>query len=133
MSLVAKYVMFAVLATVVNIACQDIVVRSLTGKWALWWSVLAGTAAGLLLKYYLDKRYIFNFVADGLGHDTRTFAVYTLMGLVTTVIFWGFEFGFEWLFNDRLLRYFGAVIGLGVGYFMKYHLDKRFVFARAES
>ena len=133
MSLVAKYAMFAVLATAVNIACQDIVVRSLTGQWALGWSVLVGTAAGLLLKYYLDKRYIFNFVADGVGHDTRTFAVYTLMGLVTTVIFWGFEFGFEWLFNDRLLRYLGAVIGLGIGYFMKYHLDKRFVFARAES
>ncbi len=111
MSLVAKYVILALLATVVNIACQDIVVRSLTGKWALWLSVLAGTAAGLLFKYYMDKRYIFDFVADGFGHDTRTFAVYTLMGLVTTLIFWGFEFGFEWLFNDRLLRYLGAVIG----------------------
>ncbi|MCE1274677.1 MAG: GtrA family protein [Chlorobiales bacterium] len=50
------------------------------------------------------------------------------MGVVTTVIFWGFEFGFDHLFGTRELRYLGGMIGLGIGYVSKYHLDKQFVF-----
>ena len=89
---------------------------------------MVGTAVGLLLKYQLDKRYIFGFSPASFIHDSRTFALYTCMGLLTTAIFWGFEFGFHLLFQDKLMRYLGAVIGLAIGYWMKYHLDKRFVF-----
>jgi hypothetical protein len=50
------------------------------------------------------------------------------MGLATTVIFWGFEFGFEYLFATKEMRYLGGIIGLAIGYVTKYHLDKRYVF-----
>ena len=53
------------------------------------------------------------------------------MGLVTTVIFWGFEFGFDHLFETREMRYLGGIIGLAIGYYAKYQLDKRFVFRSA--
>jgi putative flippase GtrA len=56
--------------------------------------------------------------------------MYTLMGLVTTVIFWGFEFGFHHLFESKEMRYLGGVIGLAIGYFAKYLLDRRFVFPK---
>ncbi len=131
MSLVSRYVIFALLATAVNIACQDLVVRAAGDAGSLWPSVLAGTAAGLLLKYYLDKKYIFAFETDGVLHDSRTFLLYTAMGLLTTAVFWGFEFGFDWLFDSKEMRYVGAVIGLGIGYVLKYFLDRRFVFAAA--
>jgi hypothetical protein len=50
------------------------------------------------------------------------------MGLATTVIFWGFEFGFHHIFETKEMRYLGGVIGLAIGYVTKYHLDKRYVF-----
>ena len=54
------------------------------------------------------------------------------MGVVTTLIFWGFEFTFEYLFRTKFMRYLGAVIGLSIGYFIKYNLDRRFVFNQKE-
>ena len=50
------------------------------------------------------------------------------MGLATTVIFWGFEFGFQYLFATKEMRYLGGALGLAIGYVAKYLLDKRFVF-----
>jgi putative flippase GtrA len=76
----------------------------------------------------LDKRYIFRFRTRDVAHNTRTFALYTIMGLATTVIFWGFEFAFNHVFQTREMRYLGGVIGLAIGYLTKYQLDKRYVF-----
>ena len=38
------------------------------------------------------------------------------------------EFAFQLLFGTDGMRYLGGVVGLTVGYFIKYRLDKRFVF-----
>lgn len=122
------YTLFAIIATAVNIGVQDLVVRSYAGPYHLLLSVGVGTLAGLMVKYVLDKRYIFRFQAENAMHDSRTFLLYAMMGVVTTVIFWGFEFGFDHLFGKRELRYLGGMIGLGIGYVSKYHLDKQFVF-----
>ena len=48
--------------------------------------------------------------------------------LATTVIFWGFEFGFDHLFATKEMRYLGGILGLAIGYLSKYFLDKRYVF-----
>lgn len=122
------YTLFAIIATAVNIGVQDLAVRNYVGPYHLLLSVGAGTLAGLMVKYVLDKRYIFRFQAENAMHDSRTFLLYAMMGVVTTVIFWGFEFGFDHLFGTRELRYLGGMIGLGIGYVSKYHLDKQFVF-----
>ncbi len=87
-----------------------------------------GTGVGLVVKYILDKRFIFRFTARNAKHDGQTFLLYTVMGLATTVIAWGFELEFEELFRSREMSLVGGVIGLIIGYFAKYHLDKRFVF-----
>ena len=55
------------------------------------------------------------------------------MGLGTTAIFWGFEFSFDYLFDLKEMRYFGAVMGLSIGYYLKYKLDKKFVFTKHRS
>lgn len=126
--LAVKYAILALIATTANIGAQDLVVRTYNSTGAIVASVLVGTGVGLVVKYILDKRYIFRFRAFNVAHDTRTFALYTAMGLATTVIFWGFEFGFYHLFATREMRYLGGVIGLAIGYLAKYHLDKRYVF-----
>jgi putative flippase GtrA len=128
MTLVLRYATFALLATAVNILAQEITLVAYHGRNALLLAVMVGTAAGLLLKYQLDKRYIFKFTPASIVHDTVAFVRYTVMGVLTTGIFWGFEFFFDWYFETKRMRYTGAVIGLGIGYLLKYNMDKRFVF-----
>lgn len=128
MKLATTYMILALIATAANIGAQDLVVRSYSGAFDILISVAIGTAVGLVIKYILDKRYIFCFqTRDGL-HDAHTFLLYTLMGLATTFVFWGFEFVFQRIFETKEMRYLGGAIGLAIGYALKYQLDKRFVF-----
>lgn len=126
--LAVVYTLLAIVATIFNIGSQDIVIRLYQGSYAVTLSILVGTAVGLLVKYVLDKRYIFRFKAAGAAHDAKTFLLYALMGVITTVIFWGFEYAFDAIFETKEMRYLGGVIGLAIGYVVKYWLDKRFVF-----
>lgn len=126
--LAINYAVFALIASAANMVAQDLVIRTYSGAFGILASVIVGTGVGLIIKYILDKRYIFRFPARSVAHDTQTFAIYTVMGLATTVIFWGFEFGFHYIFQTKEMRYLGGVIGLVIGYLTKYHLDKRFVF-----
>lgn len=130
--LAINYAIFALIATIANISAQDIVIRTYSGTFDILASVVVGTGVGLVVKYILDKRYIFRFRARSVAHDTQTFALYTVIGLATTVVFWGFEFGFYHIFETKEMRYLGGIIGLTIGYLTKYHLDKRYVF-RAEA
>lgn len=124
------YTILAVVATATNIGAQDIVIRAYTGPMAIIVSVIMGTGVGLVVKYILDKRYIFAFQSKNLTHDSQVFFLYSVMGVITTLIFWGFEFGFHLIFETKEMRYLGGVIGLAVGYVTKYHLDKRYVFRK---
>ncbi len=128
MNLTIKYVILALIATALNIGAQDIVIRNYIRAFSILISVVVGTGVGLVVKYILDKRYIFRFSARDAAHDGKTLVLFTLMGLATTVIFWSFEFGFDHIFETKKMRYLGGIIGLAIGYLMKYHLDKRYVF-----
>ena len=127
-TLILRYAAFAALATIVNLATQRAVL--LLGDTGLYFAaaVVAGTLVGLLIKYLLDKRWIFYDVATGLRHHGRKFSRYTAMGVVTTAIFWITETAFWLIWRTDLMREWGALIGLGIGYLLKYRLDRRFVF-----
>jgi putative flippase GtrA len=122
------YAVFAAFATVVNIGIQALVFWLYQGPYAVPLSIMVGTAAGLPVKYVLEKRHIFSFASDNLAHDGRMFALYSFMGIFTTALFWGIEYAFHHTFETDAMRYLGGVIGLALGYAIKYHLDKRFVF-----
>ena len=126
--LVILYSLFAGIATAVNLGTQALVVLWSHSAVALMFSVLAGTATGLAVKYWLDKHYIFRFVTRDLSHDGRLFVLYTTMGIITTIIFWGTEFLFQHWYQTDAMRYTGGALGLAIGYLVKYQLDKRFVF-----
>ena len=128
MRLALVYALLAIVATVTNIATQDVFLRVYQGSFAIALSVLAGTLVGLVVKYALDKRFIFSFQAKSLAHDSRVFLLYAGMGVFTTLLFWSMEFAFHLLFDTREMRYLGGIIGLAAGYWLKYELDKRFVF-----
>ena len=122
------YSVFAALATAANLATQAFVIWLYTGAYAIELSILAGTAAGLPIKYILEKRHIFEFESESLKHDGKLFFMYSFLGVFTTALFWGTEFAFQWIFGTDLMRYLGGAIGLALGYIIKYQLDKRFVF-----
>ena len=165
LAIVVRYVAFAIVATLCNLAAQRVVLAALRENetvafgwapdlldWVLedllgviskqgvaWredWSapvtlmaaIFIGTGVGLVVKYVLDKRWIFYDQATGAKAHARRFALYTLMGLGTTTIFWGSEALAWWLWHTDLAREIGAVLGLMVGYVAKYQFDRRFVF-----
>ena len=111
-----------------NLTAQVLVMYFNNNSHAMLLSMLVGTGIGLVTKYILDKRYIFIFKAENLAHDGRLFLLYSVMGIVTTALFWIIEYGFHWIFATELMRYIGGAIGLIMGYLIKYRLDKQFVF-----
>lgn len=128
LKIASLYTLFAVVAIAVNIGAQDVTNRFYGGRYHLFASILVGTGVGLVAKYALDKRYIFNHTTESLSDEARTFYLYALMGIATTGIFWSLEFLFDWAFDSLFMRYLGGILGLAIGYYVKYQLDKRFVF-----
>lgn len=68
---------------------------------------------------------------SGTALALRYGAFAAAMGLVTTAIFWGTETAFWLLWQTDAMRELGAVLGLTVGYVVKYRLGRRFVFREA--
>jgi putative flippase GtrA len=126
------YAMVSAIATIANLGTQALAIWLYKGSYFVELSVLAGTAMGFPIKYVLEKKYVFEFKAISLGHDTRLFILYGLMGVFTTIIFWGIEFLFQYVYGTDAMRYLGGAIGLTIGSYIKYHLDKRFVFKREQ-
>lgn len=128
-SLVVRYAAFAVIATIANLAAQRAVLAVDSSAIGFTAAVVVGTGVGLAIKYVLDKRWIFYDASTGVQAHSRKFALYTAMGVVTTVIFWGTETAFWLAWHTDLMRELGACLGLAVGYVVKYQLDRRFVFS----
>ncbi|MCL3881726.1 GtrA family protein [Marivita sp. GX14005] len=129
-TLVTRYVAFAILATLLNLAVQRMVLSVDGGAVGFAAAVGLGTLAGLALKYALDKRWIFGDLSRGVAAHGRKFSMYTAMGVITTAIFWGTETAFWVVWKTDGMRELGAVLGLAAGYVIKYRLDRRFVFPR---
>lgn len=125
-SIVVPYVAFAILSTIVNIAAQDLTMRFVAANVAL--SIGAGTVSGFAVKYWLDRRFIFNSRYTGVASEARKIGFYGLFSVFTTLTFWAVEIAFWMVWQTDFARYTGAVIGLGIGYVAKYALDKHITF-----
>ena len=128
MFLVLKYSLFALIATIINLFTQFISLAIYSQDFSLYIAMFFGTITGLIAKYILDKKYIFYYVVKDKKEDSQKFILYSIMGVFTTLIFWGFEIGFDYIFDSEIAKYIGAIIGLSIGYITKYFLDKKFVF-----
>jgi len=130
--LASKYIIFAVISTFFNLLFQYFSFYIYQDFGALYVAMFIGTLAGLIIKYILDKKFIFYHAVKNKKDDAKKFALYSLMGVFTTIIFWGTEITFDYLIESNNAKYLGAVIGLSVGYIIKYFLDKRYVFIHKE-
>lgn len=124
------YLTFAIISTVLNLSSQYFYVQffpiQFLKKEA---AILIGTAVGLVIKYILDKLFVFKMDIKNGADEIKTFTLYTLMGVLTTIIFWGTEYSFIYFYpEDENAMYIGAILGLSIGYIIKYNLDKKYVF-----
>lgn len=125
-----KYGLFAIIAIGVNLGCQwgFLTLSAGVGTLYLTMAMAIGTLAGLLCKFILDKKFVFYYESEDKKDEAKKFALYSFMGIFTTVIFWGTELGFDYFWGTENAKYIGGLLGLTVGYMVKYYLDKRFVF-----
>lgn len=131
LSLSVRYTVFAAISTVVNIAFQWLSFYIYTGFLDLYVALAFGTLSGLVVKYVLDKKFIFFHTSESKKEEGKTFFLYSFMGVFTTFIFWGIEILFDYLFTNEDAKYIGGILGLAIGYIVKYQLDKKFVFKAA--
>ena len=130
--LVIKYILFASIAIVVNLLAQRVVFSFGEQSPMLIFAIALGTALGLITKFFLDKKWIFNHRSTNLLESGERFTLYASFGILTTSIFWITEIIFWLIWETALMRDVGAIFGLSIGYFIKYKLDKAFVFTRTE-
>ena len=124
-----RYVLFAAVSSLANLVSQEVVIR-LIPLAPLMVSVLTGTGIGFLAKYAFEKRWIFLDGYDGHTAEIRKILVYGIFGIATTLLFWGIEFGAWHVWQTAGAKYAGAAIGLSLGNWLKYTLDRRYVFPR---
>jgi putative flippase GtrA len=122
------YSVFATLSIIINICLQILSIWMYDGPWSVEISIFIGTSVGLPLRYFLEKRFIFIFISKNLAHDRKLFILYIAMSMISTLIFWGTEYAFHLIYDTDLMRYIGGIIGLIIGFYVKYQLDKKHVF-----
>ncbi|KOR33539.1 polysaccharide biosynthesis protein GtrA [Achromatium sp. WMS3] len=126
--LVLKYTLFAAISILNNLLFQYLSFQLYSGFGSLYLAMLIGTLAGLVTKYIFDKKWIFYHSPKDKMDDAKKFILYSFMGIFTTIIFWGTEIAFDYMMKIPNAKYVGAVIGLSIGYTIKYYLDKKYVF-----
>ena len=127
MNIFFKYVLFCFVAILANLTIQRIFLELIfIDNYIV--ALLFGTLTGLITKYILDKNYIFKDFDRSLKNISKKFTMYSINGVFTTIIFWGMESLFYFVYSSSFARELGAIIGLSIGYFLKYRLDKKYVF-----
>ena len=125
--LATRYIIFAILSTLVNLFAQFLTFSLLDYEYEIYIALTNGTISGLLVKYLLDKYYIFN--SDVREYRSKnTFIPYVFTSIFTTLIFWFTELWFIEYIALSYTEYIGAIVGLSIGYTLKYFLDRNFVF-----
>ncbi|WP_429452882.1 GtrA family protein [Paraburkholderia sp. 40] len=127
--MIVLYTLFAAISIGANLGAQKLYLLGAPPFYIVPLSVFVGTAIGLAVKFILDKIWIFKYEHRDLAHGLRSFILYSVMGIGTTVVFWSTEFGAGLLFGTEAARLTGGAIGLVLGYAVKYQLDKQFTFA----
>jgi hypothetical protein len=56
-----------------------------------------------------------------------------VFGIGTTIFFWGVELSFWQIWHTDGAKYIGGALGLALGNWIKYVLDRQYVFRRAEA
>lgn len=125
-----RYAISAVVSVAANLVGQQITVVSAPAA-PLMVSILVGTITGFIVKYLIDKIWTFREAYTNPRAEAHRITLSGLFSVLTTLIFWAFELGFNTLWQTDFAKYAGAVLGLSIGYIIKFQLDRRHVFREA--
>lgn len=154
-----KYILFAFVSVAVNYsifrACYDFLLKTVflnawitaAFEWLLlqlsitgldvaenlhfWSSYGVGLFSGFVLKYLLDKKFVFNDGYENRKTETKKAGMYALMSLLCTVISIGITAFVKYTFGPERAKDIGWFLGLLIGYTLKFYLDKRYVFKQS--
>jgi putative flippase GtrA len=126
LSLGFRYGLFAAIAAIINLITQHFVTSLTSGN--LTWSIGAGTVTGFAAKYVMDKHWIFFDDFEGRVSELRKMILYGLFSVFTTLLFWAAEIGSWLIWHTNIAKYSGAALGLLIGYWLKYRLDRAYTF-----
>ncbi|MEM7710344.1 MAG: GtrA family protein [Pseudomonadota bacterium] len=122
-----RYVLAAVVSILANLLTQEATSQALPLQ-PLMVAIVAGTLVGFGVKHVCDKLWTFREAYTTPLGEVRRVTVSGLFSVLTTLVFWGFELGFYAIWQTDTAKYLGAVLGLTIGYVIKYALDRRHVF-----
>lgn len=128
LGLAARYALFCVLAGVCNLATQELVIYQ-APRLPIMAPILAGTVVGFAVKYVCDKLWIFDDPFGGSRGELRKIALYGAFSVLTTGVFWTIELASWTIWRTPEAREIGGAVGLTVGCWLKYLLDKHWTFA----
>lgn len=131
-----RYLTFAAIAIALNMLVFS------ASKWVLehiftdetffvyikYFSKLVGIASGFVLKYVLDKKYVFDDSSENIKEEAKKIGIYGLFSVFTTLWLFVISESFERLVEMQYEVHIGWLLGLVTGYLIKYYLDKKFVF-----
>ena len=85
-----KYIIFCIIAILINLSTQRIIMELIfINNYFL--ALLIGTLFGLVIKFILDKKYIFAYSDSSIKNNSLKFSFYSFNGILTTLLFWGTE------------------------------------------
>ncbi len=138
-----KYIIFAFLAFLINtgvfhaadyllqgvVNSKNINILMLKGDDIRFWVAYGlGLFAGFVLKYLMDKKYVFSDITESKEKEMKKVLIYAMMSIFTTIILTLIVAGFKvWVSRERA-KDVGLVIGLLIGYTTKFFLDRKYVF-----
>lgn len=125
-----RYAISAVVSVVANLVAQQITVVGVSAA-PLMVSIIVGTIVGFAVKYLMDKTWTFREAYTTHKAEAHRVTLSGLFSVLTTLIFWAFELGFYAIWQTDFAKYTGAVLGLSIGYIIKFWLDRRHVFREA--
>ena len=123
---IIKYILFAIFATIANLLTQRIILSFFQTTFFLL-AIFLGTLVGLIIKFFLDKTFIF-FDKSKISKKLGKSLVFILQMGFFQQLFLGNRVYILDNLENRKHEEIGAVIGLSIGYIIKYKLDKKYVF-----
>jgi putative flippase GtrA len=127
------YLLFAAIAIGVNYAVLNLSDKVLQpilpyDKWRLLLSQVLAIGSGFVVKYILDKFYVFKDAIATKKEEYQKALLYGMMSIITTALYMSISWGFYFLVSPSSAKTTGALIGLLTGYTLKFFLDKKYVF-----
>lgn len=117
-----RYILFCLISIFLNLLTQEFFLIFFNSYVI---SILFGTVIGFLIKFYLDKNFIF---LKSSSFSFNQLFTYTFTAIFSTIIFWSVEIFFLIYFQNNMMKILGGFLGLILGYTLKFKLDYKLTF-----